>query len=670
MARRLDRIRKLLKRSADVQEGAACTRALVGLLGENSIDNWMQTVQLSQGMLTARIWQSQVNVPMPRSLSKQLDPNDSTFWPPSSVMMSLFARERTILSDGSAGPKAMASVDPWGWFTPHNGPSLTVWASDGEKWYCPGKLPLESKDVQVSQTLTQAGHGVETIVQMGKIQLEMLHWPSAFGKQQDGQLTWSMVYRVRALEDCIAAMALVLRPVEFDGVHPIFDLKRNRDGLWHVDGRPFLMTQPSSSLILTSRYGQPDLWKQCQSLSEAPSHFGTVDLHCSVGQASGAEVFSQSLRKGEVLSAMAFIHPPKNIQAMRRCTAEGLWRGAVEERNTLRDLGSRVEIANHQVLFEHVQQRLLSQTGEMDYEGCLAAIALARLGYVQEAGNRIGRWLEDVSIESALDSESVSVLLWVAAEFVLWTRERSWLNKHRTKWSELLDVLTTQRAQPGGRKLFGEEGSARWSEIWRVAALLNGVRALRMGQADGQRWALAGAAARDQLVRFMGASPWASMADRSADGASAALLATGWLNLLPLDTPGLIETEEYLSTSFMHAGGILSQGGAHIAQTGIYLALQKKRDPQLDVVSTFAEFASSTGALPEVHHRQKGALGEGDSLLSAAIFALMVLDDVVVHRDGLELGGFIRQAHDLPTPFGKIDILDGVVQQYGVLHDS
>ena len=58
-------------------------------------------------------------------------------------------------------------------------------------------------------------------------------------------------------------------------------------------------------------------------------------------------------------------------------------RGAVEERKTLLSLGSGVELSHHQPLFERVQHRLLSEVGELDYEGCLAALALGRLGFVQ-----------------------------------------------------------------------------------------------------------------------------------------------------------------------------------------------------------------------------------------------------------------------------------------------
>ncbi len=370
---------------------------------------------------------------------------------------------------------------------------------------------------------------------------------------------------------------------------------------------------------------------------------------------------------GEELSSLPVIHPPTNVQAVRRSSAKTLWQSAVAERRTLRNLGARIELTHHQQLFERVQQRLLCEVGKMDYEGCCAAIALARMGYVQVAGQRIGHWLESVSSEDALDSECVSLLLWTAAEYVLWTRERSWLNEHITKWSGLLDALSVHRCKAGGQALFGENGSQRWSEIWRVAALLNGVRALRDTQLSCQRWALAGAAGRDQLLKFLGPAPWAAHSDRSADGSSAALLAVGWLNILPLDTKEMIETETFLSKFHNYDDGILSLGGAHIAKTSIWLALQKKRDPTLDVVEIIAKFASPTGSLPAICHQTKGVLGDGDSLLSASVFALMVLDDVSVRRTGLSLGGLIKHAHELPTPLGKIDILDGVVQQRGVV---
>ena len=253
--------------------------------------------------------------------------------------------------------------------------------------------------------------------------------------------------------------------------------------------------------------------------------------------------------------------------------------------------------------------------------------------------------------------------MWVACEYALWTKERSWVADHISKMATILDVLSAGTCAAGGQRLFGEDGSNRWSEIWREAALLNASRALRGMDVPHPRWALSGATAREKLLSVLGPAPWSATAERAADGSSAALLAAGWLRIVPLDTPELKETLDFLSNVLHHNGGIFSMGGAHIAKTGMWLALRKQFDPSIDAVSTLAKLASSTGSLPAVRHKSKGALEEGDSLLSAAIFVFMVLDDMVMTKDGLKLGGLIRRAHELPTPLGKIDILDGGIQQ-------
>ena len=663
MARRLNRLRKLLRRTADVQEGAACTRALVGLIGSNSLDNWIETVQLSQGLLTARWWQSQINVPMPRSLSKQLDPADASFLPPSSILQSLFSRGYTVLSDGGPKELSTAHVDEWGWFAPLQGPSLTVWCSDGEQWYCAGKLPLEAACQPIEQRLTDDGHGIETIMQAGKLQLEVLHFPSTLGRDAKGRLPWTIVYRVRAKEKCNAKLALAIRPMEMDGAHPIFNLNRRNDGMWLVDGTPFVMSQPAGRMSLTSKFGESDSWKRCQSLNGSLPFVSQVEVSCPIGQCSGVEIHQAALEEGELLSSMAVVHPSRTTSSIRRSSPESLWRGAVEERKTLLSLGSQVELRHHQQLFERVQHRLLGEKGEMDYEGCLAALALGRLGFVQIAGERLGQWIETVDVSSVLESESAAILMWAACEYILWTKERSWLVDHVAKMAEILNALSDGTCAAGGQRLFGEDGSTRWSEIWRVAALLNASRALRGMDVPHPRWALSGAMAQEQLLSNLGPAPWSPVAGRAADGSSAALLAAGWLRVVPFDEPALKETVDFLSNVLHYNGGILSKGGAHIAKTGMWLALRTQFDPSVDAVSTLATFASSTGALPAIRHQNKGALEEGDSLLSAAIFVFMVLDDVVMTKDGLKLGGLILRAHELPTPIGKIDILDGTIQQ-------
>ena len=139
---------------------------------------------------------------------------------------------------------------------------------------------------------------------------------------------------------------------------------------------------------------------------------------------------------------------------------------------------------------------------------------------------------------------------------------------HVSKMAAILDVLSAGTCSAGGQRLFGEDGSKRWSEIWRVAALLNASRALRGMDVPHPRWALSGATAREKLLSVLGPPPGQQHAERAADGSSAALLAAGWLRIVPLDTPELKETLDFLSNVLHHNGGILSMGGAHIAKTG------------------------------------------------------------------------------------------------------
>ena len=58
---------------------------------------------------------------------------------------------------------------------------------------------------------------------------------------------------------------LAIRPMEMDGAHPIFHLNRRNDGMWLVDGSPFVVSEPAGRASLVSAYGQPDVWKQCRN---------------------------------------------------------------------------------------------------------------------------------------------------------------------------------------------------------------------------------------------------------------------------------------------------------------------------------------------------------------------------------------------------------------------
>ena len=66
--------------------------------------------------------------------------------------------------------------------------------------------------------------------------------------------------------------------------------------------------------------------------------------------------------------------------------------------------------------------------------------------------------------------------------------------------------------------------------------------------------------------------------------------------------------------------------------------------------------------MPTARHPARGALGDGDDLFSAALFVLMALDRVRADRGSLTVLADLEEAHNLPTPFGRIDVIDGEVR--------
>lgn len=645
----------VLQRSSDVQETASCARALTGMVGEVQLSDLLQTAQLTQGILTAKVIQSQGNVPWPTGISRQLDPEDPAFLPPLGAELPAFARGFTRI--GLFGQKRYARVDPWGWFGVNNQPMITVWFSDEEGAYCLGKLPLSSEPVEIEQRMSDDGHGIITTQQKGRLKLELFHWPVLISEK----LAWSMVFRVTALEDTLARVGLVVSPIEMEGAHPIFQLHRSEKGAWKANGIPIFCVSKIGTEVVYSRYSKEPLWKK---FSE-PKHFKNpkeLNIQCPAGQASGAEIYEKELKKGETLSHFAIISPPSGYK-LPSLSEHSLWRGAVADFNEVRKSGARIQIKHHQSLLERATQRLLIEQSEVSFTSCMGAVALARLGFTQIAGERLGHWLKSTNLRQARNSDLLSILVWSCSEFILWTNERSWLHEHIDFLEKSLDMLSQKKTGAGGFEFFGTQGSERWSEIWRVAALLNAVRVLRGKVPDWGRWGLAGASAKERLRAKLGSAPWSVHPEESPNGGSAALLAIGWLGLFDIEDPDLRKTEQFIVTSMLHDQGVLLKGGAHVASTALLLAIQKRIDPSLDIVSVLARFASKTGSFPSVRHRDRGALGEGDDLLSASMFIFMVLDDVLVQKGKLRLNGLIQQAMELPTPLGKLDIIDGKIVQ-------
>lgn len=666
MAGRLSRVRALL-RTRKVEQTAACAKALTGLLGRVPAVEILPAQQMIRATLTGEVLRAQDPAPWPASMMHQLDPSDPAFLPPMGIHPVLAARDRTLV--GVPGRRGVAWVDRDGWCGVGLGPSITVWFGQGREGQTVGRRPGRpgSEAPAVVQSRGEEGPGILTKCTVDGLTLTLRHWPVVL----EGEVTW--VLHARLDLDAPAPrpvrLAFAIRPSGPEGSAPIFALERDGDGLWIADGVPVLAVAHHGDDLLEGGHGRADPWHRfCGAVhGGVPQKAGPLRVQCPAGQASAAEVYRTNLSPGEPYRRLAVVQPPARAPAtLVRTTGQTLFDSAKADSLGLLASGASVKLRRHQDLFDACCHRLMLQTDERGMAAWMAAVALARLGYTRRAGRRLGSWMDQVSRSGHLSGEDpvdAAGLAWAAAELVRWTQDRGWRDAHRPAWTRLLNRLVEDHGQPGGRALFGPDGSGRWTAIWRAAALLGGVVGLRDVEPDHVRWAMAGGQAREALPTLLGSGPWASAPGRVPDGASAAMLVAAWVGLIPPDSPDVQATVQHIVDQHWHGGGVLLHGGAHPAATAILCVVAERGLPGAapDAMDALAALAAPTGALPTVRHPARGALGEGDDLFSAALFVLMALDRVQADRSGLTVLPDLIEARDLPTPFGRIDVIDGEV---------
>jgi hypothetical protein len=174
---------------------------------------------------------------------------------------------------------------------------------------------------------------------------------------------------------------------------------------------------------------------------------------------------------------------------------------------------------------------------------------------------------------------------------------------------------------------------------------------------------MAGGQAREALDALLGKAPWSVAPGRVPDGAAAAMLAVAWLGLFDVRHPGVVKTLAHVREHHWHGNGVLLHGGAHPAITALLAVVDERARPDEapDPIDVLAALSSPTGAIPTAHHPQRGALQDGDDLLSAALFALVALDRVRADRNSLTILPDLESVRELPTPFGRIDCVDAEV---------
>ncbi len=667
MAGRLSRVRSLLRVNR-VEQTAACARALTGLLGRVPAVEILPAQRMMRATLTGEVLRSQDPVPWPAGLMHQLDPSDPAFLPAMDIHPVLAARDQTLI--GVPGRPGVAWVDPWGWCGVGEGPSITVWFGEGRDGHTVGRRPGRpgTESTQVHQSRDEDGIGILTRFSAGDLQLTLRHWPVVI----ESEVCWVMHARLDldAPAPRPVRLAFAIRPTCPEGSAPVFSLERDADGLWTADSHPILAVGHHGDDLMVGAHGRADPWHRFSGRVHAgvPKKAGPLQVHCSAGQATAAEVYRTTLSPGEPFRRLAVIRPPVRAPAtLVRTTGQSLLDGAVADRRGLLASGAVVKLRRHQAPFDACCQRLLLDVDQGGMPGFMGAVALARLGYVRRAGARIGRWMNQVSRDGHLPGEDpadAAGLAWSASEMLRWTQDRAWRDAHRPAWVRLLGRLAEDHGRPGGRAIFGPDGSGSWTAIWRTAALLGGVMGLRDVEQAHVRWAMAGGQAREGLSAQLGPGPWASAPGRVPDGAAAGMLAAAWLGLMPSDHPDVLATVQHIVDQHWHGGGVLLHGGAHPAATALLCVVAERGLPGAapDALDALSALSAPTGAMPTARHPARGALGDGDDLFSAALFVLMALDRVRADRGSLTVLADLEEAHNLPTPFGRIDVIDGEVR--------
>jgi len=666
----LSRIRRAVQ-PRQVEEAATCARALTALYGRMPDVDLLHggASRLPRAVLTARVLQELDPCPWPWGLSRQLDPADPAFLPPLGLHPLLVARDRTLL--GLPGHDRLAWVDPAGWCGVGDGPAVTVWFGDAQHIWTVRGPGRPAMGVRAAWPTDRQQRGlnfvsVSTHVLRDGLGLELTHFPVVL----EGRVALALHARVTVEEggDRPVRLGFAIRPATFEGVAPIFHLERTADGLWVADGHPVLAVAERGDELLCAVHGEADPWTRLTG--DGPGgptrRLGPVDRRCPVGLARALELYRGEAAPGSPFSRLVIVAPPKGIApSLVRTTGRSLWGGAQADRQGLLRSGCELQLRSRQAVLEAARMRLLIAPASVDLGGVLAALALARLGFSRRGGQRIAAALarvrRDGSLPDADAPETGAVLAWAAAEFLRWTDARTVAQASRRGWSRLVDALVDQRPEPGGFGIFGSRGSRRWTAMWRAAALVGAASALRdrglgIQGDDLQRWALAGAEACEALDDTLGAGPWRSDRDRAPDGSSAAMLAAVWLGVLPAQHRGVRPTLDLLADQAWHGGGVLLRGGAHVAATALFAACRERVEPGTDAVDLVGALASGTGALPTARHPSRGALGEGDDLLSAALFTLLAAERVRASGTGLRVHPGVVSARRLPTPFGPVDI--------------
>jgi hypothetical protein len=570
--------------------------------------------------------------------------------------------------------------------------------------YTLGPLPGWGPDSELHLSQERMGTFpmVRTTAHRNEIEVEVDVFPAIV----DGRQVFGITARARLLAPAArpVRLAFSIRPANPEGIAPVFEMAREEDGWWLVNGKPFLFfPHPSDSHCLANwKSGEVysmvggmlrDAGQQRPTMGE-----GRDAVTCEAGLATGCEVYRATLSPGETFKRTVYAAREAPLgEVLRRSSASRMVAGSQADWEGIVRAGARVEVPVHARLFDSCVTTLLALCDEdsitpgpatyHDFwyrDAAYMLSALSRLGHVRRTTRiqqgwvarqeRSGAWLSQGG-----EWDGTGQAVWSILDTFRLTGDLSFLRRmypsiaRAARW---IARVQDDGMMPAGwsAEHLGPADRYYWDALWCCAGLRDAAEAAeRLGKRRDAREFMANhGVVMERLRARMGEGPVPAAPGRAMDSAAVSVLAAVWpLGLFGAGEPAMRGTVQWLLDHCMHEAGLFHD----VVHSGVnayltcHLAQARLLDGDARAVSHLdylAEHASPTGCWPEAFHPKRGGvMGDGDSGWAAADFVSLSRAFVLCEEGGVLhlFRGTDRRWWDLPTllenlptRFGSVDL--------------
>jgi len=611
----------------------------------------------ARGLINSRVIQHNLDWVWPYWVERQFDPYDVAFIPRAFSITHINLTHRNWTAIGLPDETQLPIVAPRGLLTPFfDAWSLDTWiVPDDGPALLPSREPGAAQQLVMGDTLAVVtetkAHGC-TLFNRAEVQKE------------DGIAHCRMT--VNGLSERDGWLVVALRPYNPEGVNFLYDIALSGDRQrWLIDKRHEVMFSDPLDRHHVSDYRHGDVYLHLKDLDDQDRG------ECDIGMLSSAALFRLEANTPREVIATIPLHD-KQAKKQRH----GQQRVA-ESWNSCLDKTCRLSIpdSRFQFLYDAAMRTLVLHSVD---EVCAGPYTYKRFWFRDAAfiihGLLCAGFVERA--ERALDSfpsrqkksgyfysqdgewDSNGEALWILHRFCQLTGRKA-----KSAWRKaiqrggrwiinkcLSDDLNTPHAGllPAGfsAEHLGPNDYYYWDDFWSVAGLRAAAALVRQDdhndegdqtlaqtfadKADSLGKAIEKSLGNARLKRINDAMP-ASPYRRMDAGAIGSLAAGYPLQLFAADDPRLLDTAEFLvKHCFVKGGffqdmihsGINAYLTLHVAQV-----LLRAGDPRyLDLMTSVAELASTTGQWPEaIHpHTGGGCMGDGQHAWAAVEWFLML----------------------------------------------